>query len=1134
MMKVHSDLAPVEQKHSKTWSSPPVLNDLEIPCVAFALDSVDSKATIKLAHLRAIYDTGAQVNVIDRQLVEDLGLLITPAIGIVSGADSRHRSHRIGTTVADVAFVHSTGVQMVKSFTFDVLPADNKLTFGLCAGATLGISVVGLPHRPPSGDLALRRAPPQARALASPQFINLPDCETDAKEFETSKFASMERLPDTDVAFLLAEVQATLAANAALPRDSFCTHPDSIIRLDLLPGTVPCFKPPFVVAHALRPALALKIVDWDTTGVIVPAPHDVLWNSSLLPVSKRDIDGRKTATRWCLDPRHINACLPDNPLPVPNIAALFERLTGFVVATALDMMDSYHQFRIFHAHQHILSFTWNGKRYMFARAPFGLKILTQVFQSVMEKILVDHLDYVLIYVDDIIIFTVPLPGMTHAEVLALHARQLNAVVATLTAACLRLKIVKCHIGYVRLPVLGFLLSGTCRWPDPDKIRALSEWPVPLSAAQLQAFLGFANYLRDFIVRFAERSAPLDVLRNSKAFLREWDASVLALEAFHSIRSSLVDSVPLEFPLPGVTLCVACDASQYGLGAVLFQDVPVVGSSTDTKRRFICFASKALTAGQKNYSATLRELTAIIFALQRFRVWLWGTPFHLYTDHRPLTFFHTQKELKPMVADWLDVLLDYTFVIFHLPGIDNILPDALSRSFPPFLGGGSDLPASSLPVVDRKSFNDPNSITVSTLRQLLTGFALSSDTPAFVPRNTPVESKSVSLRAASVGPIISVADDDSVIEQPSIPVPSADEDLKDLVPFLPIMHPEPVLYPNEEVAKFMRERASLTLVPESDRKNILLRFHNFDHFGAEFLFKKIIKAQLYWPGMRSDCDKLVDRCVPCIRFNVGKRGFHPQGSVQATFPWEHVAIDTFHFNLVTAAGFKHVLVIVCVATGFVVLRPLTDLQMVTLAAPLWEVFSLFGFPKILQSDNGTEFCNSLVAKLTWLAEIEHRFIASWNPRCNGKAESSVGLAKAMLLKMAGHNMVHFDCYLNQVQLALNLRIKAGSHKSCPFDLMYAREHPQFADLRLTESAPLSHMALLMRNRAMVELFHPILRSIQEDELHALNFFEKYADQRIGFTDCLSFVVMEERGITEALTTDEHFQQAGFRALLRETV
>lgn len=93
-------------------------------------------------------------------------------------------------------------------------------------------------------------------------------------------------------------------------------------------------------------------------------------------------------------------------------------------------------------------------------------------------------------------------------------------------------------------------------------------------------------------------------------------------------------------------------------------------------------ARSLSKSERNYSTTKRELLAVIFALDKFHQFLWGNPFTLYTDHKALTYLHTQKIANPMMINWLDTLLNYTFTVVHLPGLKNVLPDRLLRLFTP--------------------------------------------------------------------------------------------------------------------------------------------------------------------------------------------------------------------------------------------------------------------------------------------------------------------------------------------------------------------------------------------------------------------------------------------------------------------
>src|SRR6266566_3619281 len=120
--------------------------------------------------------------------------------------------------------------------------------------------------------------------------------------------------------------------------------------------------------------------------------------------------------------------------------------------------------------------------------------------------------------------------------------------------------------------------------------------------------------------------------------------------------------------------VATDASNVGIGCVLFQVI-------DNQYCYIGFMARALSKLERNYSTTKRELLGIVYALRKFHQFLWGRKFTLYTDHKALTYIHTQSIANPMMVRWLDILCDYTYDIVHLPGVHNVLPDSLSRLFP---------------------------------------------------------------------------------------------------------------------------------------------------------------------------------------------------------------------------------------------------------------------------------------------------------------------------------------------------------------------------------------------------------------------------------------------------------------------
>jgi hypothetical protein len=119
-----------------------------------------------------------------------------------------------------------------------------------------------------------------------------------------------------------------------------------------------------------------------------------------------------------------------------------------------------------------------------------------------------------------------------------------------------------------------------------------------------------------------------------------------------VKEAIAAAPVLAKPVWNEPFLVATDASAVGLGAVLFQ-----GSREDP--RYIVCVSRALTASERNYSATKRELLGIIFALRKLRYYLAGRRFHVFTAHKALTFMFEQKKLSDMLERWLDEILDST-------------------------------------------------------------------------------------------------------------------------------------------------------------------------------------------------------------------------------------------------------------------------------------------------------------------------------------------------------------------------------------------------------------------------------------------------------------------------------------------
>jgi hypothetical protein len=180
----------------------------------------------------------------------------------------------------------------------------------------------------------------------------------------------------------------------------------------------------------------------------------------------------------------------------------------------------------------------------------------------------------------------------------------------------------------------------------------------------------------FLPRLAEHTAvlmPLTMKEAEKTFLEWGDTQQQAFDGIKAIVLSKQCLTTIDHENPGEQeVFVTCNASEKGTGAIL-----TFGATWETAR-LVAFNSMQLTACQKNYPVHEKELLAIIRALTKWRYDLLGTKFKIYTDHRTLEHFMTQKDFSLRQARWQEYLAQYEFEIVYVKGEENTVMDALSR------------------------------------------------------------------------------------------------------------------------------------------------------------------------------------------------------------------------------------------------------------------------------------------------------------------------------------------------------------------------------------------------------------------------------------------------------------------------
>jgi hypothetical protein len=220
-----------------------------------------------------------------------------------------------------------------------------------------------------------------------------------------------------------------------------------------------------------------------------------------------------------------------------------------------------------------------------------------------------------------------------------------------------------------------------------------------------------------------------------------------------------------------------------------------------------------------------------------------------------------------------------------------------------------------------------------------------------------------------------------------------------------------------------------------RAHVLVKYHRAGHFGANNMYKKLRSDGYNWVGMYNQCTELVKQCLECQRFNIGKHGFHPPKSVHALLPFDHIAIDLKQLPTSTR-GANYILAVVDYATKFTFLRVLKTKYANEIAKHLYQLFCDIGFPKVLQSDNGTEFINDILKEITACSSIDHRTITAYHPEGNGLVERFVQSTSQTILNQLEGRLREWEDFVPATQFYLNNKV-AHHHQSTPFSLLFAK-------------------------------------------------------------------------------------------------
>ena len=396
-----------------------------------------------------------------------------------------------------------------------------------------------------------------------------------------------------------------------------------------------------------------ELAHLEEQGIIEDVEGPTPWVSPLVIIPKKNGE-----VRLCVDMRMANRAIRRERHPTPTTDDLIHTLNGATVFSKLDLRSGYHQLSLAPESRHITTFATHKGLKRYNRLNFGTNSASEIFQ----KIISEHIPGSLNISDDVIIF-----GKTQAK----HDAALRAVFKRFADINLTLNRKKCKFNKSSLTFFGFVFSSQGIAPDQRKVEAIRSVTTPTTAGEVGSFLGMATYCAKFIPNFSDISQPLrDLTKKDTPFL--W--SDQHDQAFKQIKDLLINAKVMAYFDPSKDTELITDASPWGLSAILVQRSP-----GEEDRRVVAYASRSLSDVERRYSQTEREALAIVWAVERLHVYLYGSHFTLLTDCKPVQLILDNPQSKPpaRIERWNLRLQGYDFDVVHMRGKSNP-SDFLSR------------------------------------------------------------------------------------------------------------------------------------------------------------------------------------------------------------------------------------------------------------------------------------------------------------------------------------------------------------------------------------------------------------------------------------------------------------------------
>uniref|UniRef100_A0A1Y1LMU5 RNA-directed DNA polymerase n=1 Tax=Photinus pyralis TaxID=7054 RepID=A0A1Y1LMU5_PHOPY len=527
-----------------------------------------------------------------------------------------------------------------------------------------------------------------------------------------------------------------------------------------------------------------------------------------------------------------------------------------------------------------------------------------------------------------------------------HITHLQIVLERFRMCGITLNPEKARFAMSKLRILGHVVSSGCVQLDPQRIEAVQNLPIPKSVKQVQQFIGIVSFCSKFIDKFSEILAPLNELKRKDSKFKITDKHILAID---NLKKAICEAPVLRLPDFSIPFIVRTDASNIGISGVLLQ-------KQEDGIHPIAFVSKKLSDTEKKYSTYEKESLAVMFALDKFKDYVTDSLFTLQVDCDAIRWLVNHPSQLSKFGRWILKLSKFNFTIEHIPGSQNNVADGLSRLF-------DDCQEPSPSADTQHSITFLNSILELPESFVSINKHQQSDEFCELIRNRLQSGQDVNNFAIENGLLIRYVG---------------------------------------------RNRLKRVVIPEKLYNLIIYYFHDSkfgNHNSVTKTYRSIAK-RFWWNAMYKQIRNYVSSCHLCqtckplnTQVNVHLASSSP------TVTWDKIYVDYVGPIITSEQGYRFMLVCVDSFSKWLKVYPTRKATAKVTCKYLTELFSTYGPPKTLVSDNAKCFTSNLLFQFCMQWGVRQAFSSPYHPASNMSERCNRNLKYNLTLLIKQYALEH---------------------------------------------------------------------------------------------------------------------------------